>query len=99
MEVSMPIPQEDINTNWIWVSQNETVGQIRDKLPPDRNVGAYKYIVFATDAGTYIVARWVEIERIAAASGQDIRGTPIGMLKGLPQPVIGIEQNSMGIKA
>src|SRR5262249_17997643 len=42
--------------------------------------------------------RWFEIEQIAAAaSGQDIRGTPIKMLKGLPKPVIGIEQDSMGL--
>ena len=41
---------------------------------------------------------WVEIEEIAAG-GQDIRGTPIGMLKGLPKPVIGIEQNSMGLSS
>ena len=79
----MPIPQEDINTNWVWVSQSETVGQIQAKLSPDRNVRAYQYIVFATNVGTYVVARWLEIEQIAAAGGQDIRGTPIGMLKRL----------------
>src|SRR4051794_34361630 len=99
MEGSMPIPQEDINTNWIWVSPNESVGQIQAKLQADRNVRAYQYIVFATRDGNYIVARWLEIEQIAAASGQDIRGTPIGMLKGLPAAVIGVEQNSMGISA
>ncbi len=95
----MPIPQEDINTNWIWVASNETVGQIQAKLPAERQVRAYKYIVFATNDGNYIAARWFEIEAIAAASGKDIRGTPIGMLQGLPQPVIGIEQNSMGLNA
>jgi hypothetical protein len=99
MEVAMPIPQEDINTNWIWVAPNETVGSIQAKLPADRKVRAYKYIVFATSDGNYIVARWLEIEQIAAASGQDIRSTPIGMLQGLPKPVIGIEQNSMGLSA
>jgi CHAT domain len=93
----MPIPQEDINTNWVWVAPNETVGQIQAKLPADRNARVYKYIVFATRDDKYIVARWAEIEQIAAASGQDIRGTPIAMLKGLPSPVIGIEQNSMGL--
>src|SRR5438477_611715 len=93
----MPIPQADINTNWVWVAPSEAVGQIEAKLPADRNVRAYKYIVFATSDGKYIVARWLEIEQIAAASGQDIRGTPIGMLSGLPKPVIGIEQNSMGL--
>src|SRR5215213_9702798 len=97
MEGTMPIPQEEINTNWIWVSANETVGQIQAKLPADRKVRAYKYIVFATTDGNYVVARWLEIEQIAASSGQDIRGTPIGMLKGLPKPVIGIEQDSMGL--
>jgi hypothetical protein len=99
MEGSMPIPQEDINTNWIWVSSNETVGQVQAKLQADRRARAYQYIVFATRDGNYIVARWLEIEQLAAASGQDIRGTPIGMLKGLPKPVIGIEQNSMGISS
>jgi hypothetical protein len=99
MEVSMPIPQEDINTNWIWVSSNETVGQVQAKLSADRRVRAYQYIVFASRDGNYIVARWLEIEQLAAASGQDIRGTPIGMLKGLPASVIGIEQNSMGLSA
>jgi len=99
MEVTMPIPQEDINTNWLWVAPNETVGQIQAKLPADRKVRAYKYIVFDTPDGNYVVARWLEIEQIAAAGGQDIRGTPIGMLKGLPKPVIGIEQDSMGISA
>jgi hypothetical protein len=98
MEGSMPIPQEDINTNWIWVSPNEMVGQIQAKLSADRNVRAYQYIVFATPDGKYIVARWLEIEQLAA-SGQDIRGTPIGMLSGLPKPVIGIEQNSMGLSS
>jgi CHAT domain-containing protein len=95
----MPIPQADINTNWLWVAPNETVGQIQARLPADRKVRAYKYIVFATSDSNYIVARWLEIEQIAAASGQDIRATPIGMLKGLPKPVIGIEQNSMGLSA
>src|SRR5436853_406729 len=99
MEDSMPIPQEDINTNWVWVSSNEPVGQLQAKLSADRKVRAYQYIVFATNAGTYVVARWYEIEQIAAASGQDIRGTPIGMLQGLPKPVIGIEQTSMGISS
>jgi hypothetical protein len=99
MEVAMPIPQADINTNWIWVAPNETVEQIQARLPADRKVRAYKYIIFATNDGNYIVARWLEIEQIAAASGQDIRSTPIGMLQGLPKPVIGIEQNSMGLNA
>lgn len=95
----MPIPQKDINTNWIWVAPNETIGQIQAKLSADRKVRAYQYIVFATSDTNYIVARWFEIEQIAAASGQDIRGTPIRMLQGLPKPVIGIEQNSMGLSA
>src|SRR3982750_2652918 len=95
----MPIPQEDINTNWVWVAPDETITQIQAKLPADRNMRAYKYIVFAIGAGTYIVARWFEIEQIAAASKQDIRGTPIRMLQGLPKPVIAIEQNSMGISS
>jgi len=99
MEVTMPIPQEDINTNWIWVAPNETVGQIQGKLPADRKVRAFKYIVFETRDGTYIVVRWIEIEQLAAARGQDIRGTPISMLQGLPMPVIGIEQDSMGLTA
>ena len=68
----MPIPQEDINTNWIWVSPDETVGQIQAKLPADRKVRAYYYIVFGTPDGNYIVARWFEIDQIAAASGQDL---------------------------
>lgn len=95
----MPIPQKDINTNWIWVAPNETIGQIQAKLSDDRKVRAYQYIVFATSDTNYIVARWFEIEQIAAASGQDIRGMPIRMLQGLPKPVIGIEQNSMGLNA
>ena len=53
----MPIPQEDINTNWIWVSPDETVGQIQAKLSADRKVRAYQYIVFATNDGSYVVAR------------------------------------------
>src|SRR4051812_37176822 len=97
MEDSMPIPQEDINTNWIWVAPNETIGQIQAKLPAERQARAYTYIAFALSDTNYIVARWLEIEQLAAASGQDIRGTPIGVLQGLPKPVIGIEQNSMGI--
>jgi CHAT domain len=99
MEDSMPIPQADINTNWVWVAPDETIGQIQAKLAADRKVRAYQYIVFATSDGNYIVARWFEIEQIAAASGQDVRGTPIRMLQGLPKPVIGIEQNSMGLSA
>ena len=95
----MPIPQEDINTNWVWVAANDPVGQIQNRLSADRKLRAYQYLVFAAGGGSYIVARWLEIEQIAAASGQDIRGTPIGMLKGLPKPVIGIEQNSMGISS
>ena len=75
------------------------LGRSRPSCRPDRKVRAYKYIVFATRDGNYIVARWLEIEQLAAASGQDIRGTPIGMLKGLPKPVIGIEQNSMGLSS
>ena len=59
-----PIPQEDINTNWVWVSSNEPVGQLQAKLSADRKVRAYQYIVFATNAGTYVVARWYEIEQI-----------------------------------
>jgi hypothetical protein len=98
MEVAMPIPQEDINTNWIWVAPNETVGQIQARLPAERQVRAYKYIVFENRDGTYTVARWLEIEQLAAAAaGKDIRGTPINMLQGLPKPVIGIEQSSMGL--
>jgi hypothetical protein len=95
----MPIPQKDINTNWILVSPDETVGQIRARLPADRNQRAYQYIVFPSRDGNYIVARWVEIEQIAKASGQDIRGTPIGMLQGLAPPVASVEQDSMGINA
>src|SRR5687768_6590173 len=99
MEDSMPIPQQDINTNWILVSPDETIAQIQANLSADRKVRAYQYIVFTTSAGNYIVARWLEIEQLAATSGQDIRTTPIGTLQGLPKPVIGIEQNSMGISA
>ena len=95
----MPIPQEDINTNWVWVSPDEPVRQIQAKLSADRKVRAYQYIVFATRAGSYIVVRWLEIEQLAAASGQDIRGTPISMVEGLPAAVLGIEQNSMGLRA
>jgi hypothetical protein len=95
----MPIPQEDINTNYVWVAPNETVAQIQAKLSADRKVRAYQYIVFAISDTNYIVARWFEIEQIAAASKQDIRGTPIRMLQGLPKPVIGIEQDSMGRSA
>src|SRR5215207_6558814 len=96
MEDSMPIPQEDINTNWLWVAPNETIAQIQARLPAERQARAYKYIIFAISDSSYIVARWFEIEQIAAASKQDIRGTPIRMLQGLPKPVIGIEQDSMG---
>src|SRR4051812_9836792 len=99
MEDSMPIPQEDINTNWIWVAPNETIGQIQAKLPAERQARAYTYIAFALSDTSYIVARWFEIEQLAAASGQDIRGTPIRMLQGLPKPVIGVEQNSMGLNS
>ncbi|MDQ2995875.1 MAG: CHAT domain-containing protein [Chloroflexota bacterium] len=95
----MPIPQKDINTNWIWVSPNEMVEQIQTKLSADRKVHAYQYIVFATTDGKYVVARWLEVEQLARMSGQDIRTTPIGMLQGLPQPVIGVEQDSMGLNA
>ena len=95
----MPIPQEDINTNWIWVAPDETIAQIQAKLPAERQARAYKYIVFTAGDSSYIVARWFEIEQIAASSKQDVRGTPIRMLQGLPKPVIGVEQNSMGINA
>jgi hypothetical protein len=99
MEGCMPIPQEDINTNWILVAPDETISQVQAKLPAERQARAYKYIVFTASDGNYIVARWFEIEQIAVASKQDIRGTPINMLQGLPKPVIGIEQNSMGLSS
>ena len=28
----MPIPQADINTNWLWVAPNETIAQIQDRV-------------------------------------------------------------------
>src|SRR5687767_14008309 len=99
MEDSMPIPQEDINTNWILVSPDETIAQIQANLSADRKVRGYHCIVLTTSAGNYIVARWLEIEQLAAASAQDIRNTPIGTLQGLPKPVICIVQDSMGISA
>jgi hypothetical protein len=95
----MPIPQQEINTNWMWVSATETVGQIHARLPADRNERAYKYVVFQSGDGNYVVVRWIEVEQLAAAAGQDIRELPIGSLQGLPKSVIGVEQSGMGLAA
>src|SRR5262245_14567298 len=95
----MPIPQDDINTNWALVVQNDTVGQIQAGLPADRNVRAFKYIAFATGDCNFSVGACLDIDQISGVSGPDIRKTPICMPQVVPKPVIGIEQDAMGIKA
>ena len=62
----MPIPQEEINTKWIQVAEDETVGAVLARLPGDRTQRAFFYIVLPVAGGRYIVARWVEVEQIAA---------------------------------
>lgn len=95
----MPIPQEEINTKWIQVAEDETVGAVLARLPGDRTQRAFFYIVLPVAGGRYIVARWIEVEQIAAQTGQDIRGLRFASLPGLPQPVEAVERDSMGISA
>src|SRR6266542_3928789 len=95
----MPIPDADIGKNWIAAALNETVAAVLARLPERRGERAFKYLVLPTDDGRFVVVRWAEIEQIAAAAKQDIRGLAIGSLAGLPQPVAGVEQDSMGLQA
>ena len=95
----MPIPQEEINTHWIQVVANETIGEVLARLPADRAARAYVYIVFPVAGGRYVVARWVEIEQIALRMAQDTRHLPLGSLQGLPEPVEAVEGDSIARSA
>jgi hypothetical protein len=95
----MPIPQEEINTDWILASAGEEVAAVQSRLPAARAERAYKYVVWAVEGGRYIVVRWIEIEDIARAQGAGVLQQPIGALPGLPKPVEGVEQASIGRQA
>jgi len=92
----MPIPQENLITNFIVVVASETVAQVQSRLPANRGDRAYKYLVWAVEGGRYVVVRWLEIEDIARTQSQNIIQTAIGALPGLPQPVEAVEQNNIG---
>src|SRR5689334_14593361 len=95
----MPIPQDEISTNWIWASASETVAQVRARLPGNRNEAAYKYIVWAAGGGRYVVVRWYEIEDLARMQGAGILQQPIGSLVGLPPAVEGADRDSTSKQA
>src|SRR5919109_2514748 len=98
MEAAMPIPLEDLEKRFIVAMPDETVGALLARLPDDRNERAFTYVVLPAAGGRYIVVRWLEVEQIAAGLNQDIRGMRLASLRGLPQPVEAVEQNSMGIR-
>lgn len=95
----MPIPADDLDTQFILATANDTVGALLARLPADRSRRVYTYVVLPVAGERYVVARWLEVERIAAAKGPRIQDQRFADLPGLPDPVEGVEQHSMGLRA
>lgn len=95
----MPIPLEDLEKNFVVALPDETIGALLVRLPADHNERANTYVVQPVGDGRYVVVRWLEVEQIATAMKQDIRGMQLSSLAGLPQPIGAVEQSSMGGEA
>src|SRR5690349_1736232 len=94
----MPIPAEDVFTSFVVVTPNTTVKNVLKQLPTQRNDRVFTYVIVPMGGGRYLAVLWKEIEEIAQHMG-DIELLPISALEGLPQPVEGVEQSSMGKQA
>lgn len=95
----MPIPSEDLRKDFVLAMPDTTIGELLRKLPKKRQERAFWYIVLPVVGGRYIVAQWVEVERIAAQLPGEAGGLRFADLSGLPEPVAAVEQVSMGVKA
>jgi hypothetical protein len=94
----MPIPAEDVYTSFLVVAPNTFVKDVLKQLPQQRNQRVWMYVIVPAAGGRYLAVLWREIEEIARTLG-DIDRLPISQLEGLPQPVEGVEQGSMGKRA
>jgi hypothetical protein len=95
----MPIPDDELHKNYVLAALDETVGQVRGRLPDNRGERAFKYLVLPAGDGRYVVVRWVEVEQLAQSTGGAILATPFRALAGLPAPSAAVEQGSMGLNA
>jgi hypothetical protein len=95
----MPIPSDDLEKQFIIATPGATVAVVLSRLPTDRNQRAFTYIVLPQADGSYIVVRWLEVERIAAKLGQQALDQLFANLPGLPKPVAGVDQQSMGLRS
>jgi CHAT domain len=95
----MPIPSDDLEKQFIIATPDATVADLLARLPTDRNQRVFSYVVLPGADGRYIVVRWLEVEQIAAGIGQQALDQLFANLPGLPKPVVGVEQQSMGLRA
>lgn len=68
--------------------ETASLWQIYGMLPPDRNDRLYRFVVVPLADGTFIVARWIEVEEIVhrLMRYQDIRGWTLPELAALSLP-------------
>jgi hypothetical protein len=90
----MPIPLEDLVTDFLFVDEHTTVREALARLPERRTERFYAYVVVPVAADRFIVVRWHQVEALLAQSGTDILTQPLATLPGMPAPSAAVEQSS-----
>ncbi len=70
------------------VEETASLWQIHAMLPPDRDDRLYRFVIAPLADGTFLVARWIEVEEIVhrLMRYQDIRGWTLPELAATPLP-------------
>lgn len=70
------------------VEETASLWQIHAMLPPDRDDRLYRFVIAPLADGTFLVARWIEVEEIVhrLTRYQDIRGWTLPELAATPLP-------------
>src|SRR5689334_19934763 len=87
---TMPIPLTDLTRQFIVAAPDATIGAVLVQLPADRYTRAFTYVVLPVAGARYIVVRWIEVEEIARAMDEEVRGLRLATLDGLPRAVEGV---------
>jgi hypothetical protein len=90
----MPIPLDDLITDFLLVGEHTTVSEALARLPERRTERFYTYVIVPVADGRFIVARWHQVEEIAVQAGANLLNQPLATLPGMPAPSVAVEQSS-----
>jgi hypothetical protein len=90
----MPIPSEELTITYadgtpafVVLPPGATVGDALAALPARRSQRAWMYALAPLPDGTFVAARWIEVELLALAAGQDITARRLDELHALSTQV------------